>query len=138
MHSKDLPTLKFVIDSSSIPMYLIDQEGILTHCNDAYLALFMKTTEIIGSPVFEAISASLQYVPEDKKSFYSQQQEELGKKIFACEIDHADATIIFDFRKHQNQQYRNIYDVSIHVDRIHFTNSESWFLLGIMLPKVIS
>jgi hypothetical protein len=108
-----------VIDSSNLPMYFLDSELIVQHCNDHLASLIdSNASAVIGQHVTELIGRFGQRVPAFRRDAFLEMQHALANRVASDLGPHTEAVEYVDNRNLLGSRYDGLYRVWIHADKI--------------------
>lgn len=126
-----------LVDSSSLPIYIADKDLKIIHCNDAYLRFFStERDEVVNRLVGDLARESKALVHNSDLARYDKEQKALEKRAKLGNLPEADAHYVFDMRSHPSPNYQNLYNVSIHFDKIYSKKDRKFLAsLGIFFTQ---
>ena len=108
-----------IINSTNLPMYFLDTELIVQHCNDNLTSLIdSPASAIIGQHVTEVIGRFGQRVPAARRDKFLEMQRALTDRVAADLGPHTEAVEYIDNRELLGNRYDGLYRVWIHADMI--------------------
>jgi PAS domain-containing protein len=108
-----------IIDSSSLAMYLTDENLVVLHCNNNLTALLdSQPSAIVGKHLIELVKRFGSRVPTEKRQAFMERQQALVDKVAADFAPHSEELEIIDNRDLVGSQYCGAYRVWIHADKI--------------------
>jgi hypothetical protein len=108
-----------LIDSSNLPMYFLDSELVVQHCNDHFASLIdSEATAVVGEHVSELIGRFAQRVPETRRAPFLEMQRKLVNRVESDLGPHTEAVDYVDNRALLGSRYEGLYRVWIHADKI--------------------
>lgn len=108
-----------LIDSSSLPMYFLDSELKVHHCNDHLAALLDSEAETItGEHVSDLVGRFARRVHVSRREPFLEMQRALIDRVESDLGPHTEAVEYLDNRELLGSRYDGLYRVWIHADKI--------------------
>jgi PAS domain S-box-containing protein len=109
--------LKDAVDSSQSPMYLLDNNFVVQHCNDAFLSfLGAKRSEVVEKHVTDLIDKFAVLVPENRREAYVERQRKVLRE--GGTATSAVLSEIVDFSQRTASIERRIFRIWIQADLV--------------------